>query len=230
MTRTKSINSSNSFHTSIKTTQNKVKNTKATYNTGKNKSAESLMKRSFEPLFSPKDGKARLTFCGVQHSMIEWTDNSGKHRDKPIMKLAFSCLDTTHECPATIGITCEYRLSEKNRLGQVLAIMGYSFKDDKQVIDEDDEYGIQTKQVNPTEIFDFLRTQCGLVFKGNLKPVIKTSKKTGEVYESSLWNIDYKTLEPKILKTGEQERDMMSSDISDDDFQNPDIAMASESD
>ena len=211
-------------------TTSKVRNTKATYNTGKNESAESLMRRSFEPLLSPKDGKARLTFCGVQHSVIEWTDNTGKDRDKPIMKLAFSCLDTTHECPATIGITCEYRLSEKNRLGQVLAIMGYSFEDDKQVIDEDDEYGIQTKQVNPTEIFNFLRAQCGLVFKGKLKSVVKTSKKTGEQYQSSLWDIDYTTLEPKFLKTGEQERDMMSGDVSDDEFQNPDIAMASESD
>lgn len=225
-----SANFANSSNTSTNT-RNKVKNTKATYNTGKNESAESLMKRSFEPLLSPKDGKARLTFCGVQHSIIEWTDKTtGRHIDKPVMKLAFSCLDTTHEAPVTIGITCDYRLSEKNRLGQVLGIMGYNFQDDKQVIDEDDEYGIQTKQVNPGEVFDFLRGQCGLVFKGNLKPVEKINKKTGERYDSSLWDIDYTTLERKFLKTGEQERDMMSGDISDDDFQNPEIAMASESD
>ena len=217
-----------SSHTS--NTGNKVKNTKVTYNTGKNESAESLMKLSFEPLFSPKDGKARLTFCGVQHSVIEWTDNMGKRKDKPVMKLAFSCLDTTHEYPATIGITCEYRLSEKNRLGQILTMMGYSFQKDKQVIDEDDEYGTQIKPINPSEIFDFLRTQCGLVFKGNLKSVVRVNKKTGEQYQSSLWDIDHTTLEPKFLKTGERERDMMSGDISDEDFQNPEITMASESD
>ena len=224
MSTKKSPSSTTSNNTS------KVKNTKVRYNNGRNESAESLMKRSFEPLFSPKDGKARLTFCGVQHSIIEWTDNKGKHIDKPVMKLAFSCMDITHEAAITIGITCEYRLSEKNRLGQVLAIMGYNFQDDKQVIDEDDEYGIQTKKVNPSEVFDFLRSQCGLVFKGNLRPVEKTNKKTGERYESALWDIDYTTLEPKLSKTGEQERDMMSGDISDDDFQNPDIAMANESD
>ncbi|NJM22997.1 MAG: hypothetical protein HC907_32075 [Richelia sp. SM1_7_0] len=210
-------------------TASKVRNTKASFKTGKNEQAESLIKRSFEPLFSPKDGKARLTFCGVEHSVIEWTDN-GKHREKPVMKLVFSCFDVTHESPANIAITCEYRLSEKNRLGQILTIIGYEFADKNEIVDEDDEFGTRVKHTDPSEIFDFLRGQCGLVFKGNLTVAIRKNK-TGEYVERpGLWDIDYKTLQPKLLKTGEQERDMLASDISDEDFENPEIAMASDSD
>lgn len=212
------------------TTTSKVRNTKATLKTGKNEQAESLMKRSFEPLFSPKDNKARLTFCGVEHSIIEWSDK-GKHREKPVMKLVFSCLDTTHETPINIGVTCEYRLSEKNRLGQILTMMGFEFADETEIVDEDDEFGKRKVQTDGTEIFNFLRGQCGLVFKGNLKPATRKNKTTGERYQAyGLWEIEYQTLEPKLTKNGEQERDMLASDITDEDFQNPEIAMTSEID
>lgn len=205
----------------------KVRNTKATFKTGQNVSAESLMKQAFEPLFSAKDGKVRLTFCGVEHSTITLKATG---EQKTIIRLAFSVFDVTHEAPQTIGITCDYRLSEKNKLGQVLSIMGYQFEKESIVVDSDDEFGIKTKQNDVKQVFDFLRAQCGLVFKGSLKPVIKTNQKTGETYESGLWEIDYPTLEPKLNKAGVQERDMMSGDVSDEDFTAPDIAMASESD
>lgn len=211
-------------------TNSKVTNTKAVFKTGKNEQAESLMKRSFEPLFSTKDNKARLTFCGAEHSVIEWTKD-GKHHEQPKLKLVFSCFDVTHEFPANIAVTCDYRLSEKNRLGQILTIMGYQFKNETVVLDEEDEYGSQTKHTNPKEIFDFLRSQCGLVYKANLTVASRKNKTTGEyVQRPGLWDIDYKTLEPKLTKTGNQERDMMASDISDEDFESPAIAMASESD
>lgn len=208
----------------------KVKNTKIDFKVGKNETAEALMKRSFEPLFSPKDNKARLTFCGVEHSIIEWT-KEGKKYEKPVMKLAFSCLDSTHENPQVLAVTCDYRLSEKNRLGQILTIMGYQFKNETVVVDADDEFGAQTKHTNPSEIFDFLRNQCGLVFKANLTVATRKNKTTGEyVPRSGLWDIDYSTLEPKLNKGGVQERDMMASDVTDEDFVNPDIDMESESD
>lgn len=214
--------------TSKKSTASKVRNTKAVYKTGKNEKAEALMKRSFEPLFSPIDGKARLTFCGVEHSIIEWTID-GKKKDKPVMKLAFSCFDTTHENPQVIAVTCDYRLSEKNKLGQILTLMGYNFESKNEVIDANDEYGIKTNHTDTKELFDFLRGQCGLVFKGNLKPAMRKNKTTGEKYPAyGLWDIDYQSLEPKLLKTGERERDLMSGDISDEEFENPEIAMASE--
>jgi hypothetical protein len=210
-------------------TTSKVRNTKVSFKNGKNEHAESLMKRSFEPLFSSKDNKARLTFCGVEHSVIEWMDN-GKHREKPVMKLVFSCFDVTHESPANIAVTCEYRLSEKNRLGQILTIMEYEFKRETVNVDEDDEFGKRVKHTEPSEIFDFLRGQCGLVFKGNLTVAIRKNKAGERVERAGLWDIDYKTLEPKLSKSGEQERDMLASDVSDEDFVNPDIAMASDSD
>ena len=205
----------------------KVRNTKVNFKVGKNETAESLMRQSFEPLFSPKDNKARLTFCGVEHSIITLKKTG---EQKPVIKLAFSCFDVTHEAPQVIAITCDYRVSKTNTLGQVLSMMGYQFEHDIAVIDEDDEYGTKTKQNNIREIFDFLRGQCGLVFKGKLFHPFKENKKTNEWYESSLWNIDHKTLEAKLTKAGTQERDMMASDISDDDFENPDIAMSNESD
>ncbi len=228
---------------SAKKSTSKVQNTKINYKNGKNESAESLMKRSFEPLFSPKDGKARLTFCGVEHSVIEWInkkewdDEDGKKHqkrkkiEKPVMKLVFSCLDETHESPANIAITCEYRLSENNRLGQVLTLMGYEFEFEKIILNNDDEFGRKTEyKTDPKQIFDFLREKCGLVFKGNLTVAIRKNKAGEPVERPGLWDIDYKSLEPKLLKTGEQERDMMASDISDGDFENPEIAMANESD
>jgi hypothetical protein len=215
--------------TQKQSTASKVRNTQVSFKNGKNEKAESLMKRSFEPLFSPKDGKARLTFCGVEHSVIEWTDN-GKDRIKPVIKLVFSCFDVTHESPANIAVTCEYRLSEKNRLGQILTVMGYEFKKETVNIDDDDEFGTRVKHTDPSEIFDFLRGQCGLVFKGNLAVPIRKNKAGERVERVGLWDIDYKTLELKLLKTGEQERDMLASDISDEDFEKPEIEMSSDSD
>ncbi len=210
-------------------TASKVRNNKASFKNSKNEQAESLMKRSFEPLFSPKDNKARLTFCGVEHSIIEWTKDGKKH-EKPVMKLVFSCLDTTHESPTNIAITCDYRLSTNNRLGQVLTIMGFTFADENEIIDEDDEFGVRKKQTNGSEIFDFLRGQCGLVFKANLETASRKNKTTGEKYKAyGLWEIDYKTLEP-MLKNGVQLRDMLASDISDEDFENPEIDQESDSD
>lgn len=207
----------------------KVRNSKISFKNGKNNTAESLMKRSFEPLFSAKDGKCRLTFCGVEHSIIEWVKDS-KKIEKPVMKLAFSCLDTTHEAPQTIAITCDYRLSPNNKLGTVLKLMGFKFTDESEVIDTDDEFGVKAKQTNPTEIFDFMREQCGLVFKGGLKPATRKNKTTGERYEAKgLWEIVPDSIEP-MLKNGVQLRDMLASDISDEDFENPDIDQESESD
>lgn len=211
-------------------TNSKVSNSKAVFKTGKNEQAESLMKCSFEPLFSSKDNKARLTFCGAEHSLIKWTKDGIDH-EQPKLKLVFSCFDVTHESPANIAITCNYRLSKKSQLGQILTIMGYEFKDETVIVDSEDEYGSKTKRNNPKEIFDFLRSQCGLVYKANLTVATRKNKTTGEyVPRPGLWDIDYSTLEPKLNKESVQERDMMASDVSDEDFENPDIAMASESD
>lgn len=199
----------------------KVRNTKAQYKTGKNQVSESQLIVSFSPQFSSKDGKARLTFCGVEHSTI----NTSKG-EKPVMRIVYSCLDETHESPQNIAITCNYRLSENNKLGQVLAIMGYEIKKSVETVDDDDEYGVKTTIVNPRKIFDFFRSMCGLVYKANLLVATRRDKVTGErVPAPGLWDIDYKTLTP-FLKNGEQLRDMLASDITDEDFENPEITMS----
>ena len=214
--------------TTTKNQKSKVSNNKISFRNGKNENAEKLLKTSFEPLFSVKDNKARLTFCGVEHSLIEWVDN-GKQKETPVMKLVFSVLDITHEGPTTIGITCNYRISENNLLGKVLKIMGYNFKKQSVTVDENDEYGVRTETIKPVEIFDFLRDKCGLVYKSNLTVAVRKDKKTGERVECpGLWDIVPQSLEPKFMKNGEQTRDMMATDISDEDFQNPDIAMTSD--
>ncbi|NMG11942.1 hypothetical protein [Brasilonema sp. UFV-L1] len=206
--------------TTKRQTSAKVRNTKAQYRTGKNQVSESQLTVGFSPQRSTKDGKARLTFCGIEHTTITVNGN-----EKPVMRLVFSCLDETHESPQNIAITCDYRLSENNKLGQVLAIMGYEIKKSVETVDDDDEYGVKTTIVNPREIFDFFRSKCGLVFKGNLLVATRKDKATGErVPAPGLWDIDYKSLTPK-LKNGEQERDMLASDVSDEDFENPEIAM-----
>lgn len=202
-------------------TNNKVRNTKAKYKTGKSEISESQLVVSFTPLFSPKDGRARLTFCGIEHSVI-----TVQKREKPVMRIVFSCLDETHEAPQNIAITCDYRLSEQNKLGKILAVMGYEVKKSVETVDADDEFGVKSTVVNPREIFDYFRSKCGLVFKGNLMVATRKDKITGErVPAPGLWDIDYKTLTP-FLKDGEQLRDMLASDITDNDFENPEINMA----
>lgn len=202
-------------------TNNKVRNTKAKYKTGKSEISESQLVVSFTPLFSPKDGRARLTFCGIEHSVI-----TVQKREKPVMRIVFSCLDETHEAPQNIAITCDYRLSEQNKLGKILAVMGYEVKKSVETVDADDEFGIKSTVVKPREIFDYFRSKCGLVFKGNLMVATRKDKVTGErVPAPGLWDIDYKTLTP-FLKDGEQLRDMLASDITDNDFENPEINMA----
>lgn len=211
--------------TKKQSTTSKVSNRKAEYKTGKNDVSESQLVVSFSPLFSPKDGKARLTFCGIEHSTIEVMEK-GKKREKSVMRITFSCLDETHEAPQNLAITCDYRLSENNKLGQILAIMGYEIKKTAEVVDENDEYGVKTTVVNPREIFDFFRSKCGLVFKANLMVASRKDKTTGErVPAPGLWDIDYKSLIP-FLKNGEQLRDMLASDITDEEFENPKIDMA----
>lgn len=207
-----------------KSATSKVSNRKAQYKTGKNESAESIMRSAFQPLFSPKDGKARLTFCGIEHSTIKVTEKS-KKKEKPVMKITFSCLDESHEAPENLAITCDYRLSEKNKLGQILTIMGYEIKKATEVIDEDDEYGVKSTVVNPREIFDFFRSKCGLVFKGDLVTATRKNEEGKKVPKPGLWEIDYKTLVP-FLKNGEQLRDMLASDVTDEEFENPKIDMA----
>jgi hypothetical protein len=203
------------------TTSSKVRNTKAKYKTGKNDFSESQLVVSFAPLFSPKDNMARLTFCGIEHSII-----TVQKREKPVMRIVFSCLDETHEAPQNIAITCDYRLSERNKLGTILTIMGYEIKKSVETVDADDEFGVKTTVINPREIFDFFRSKTGLVFKANLMVATRKDKKTGErVPAPGLWDIDYKTLTP-LLKDGEQLRDMLASDITDEEFENPEINMA----
>jgi hypothetical protein len=199
----------------------KVQNRKAQYKTGKNEVSESQLIVSFSPLFSPKDGKARLTFCGIEHSSI-----TVKGNEKPVMKITFSCLDETHEAPQNLAITCDYRLSEKNKLGQILSIMGYEIKKSTEVLDENDEFGVKSTVVNPREIFDFFRSRCGLVFKAYLMVATRKDKTTGErVPAPGLWDIDYKSITP-FLKNGEQLRDMLASDVTDEEFENPKIDMS----
>jgi hypothetical protein len=203
------------------TASSKVRNSKAKYRTGKNELSESQLVVSFAPLFSPKDGMARVTFCGVEHSLI-----NTKNGEKAIMRMVFSCLDETHEAPQNIAITCDYRLSEQNKLGKILALMGYEIKKSVETVDADDEFGIKTTVINPREIFDYFRSKCGLVFKANLMVATRKDKVTGErVPAPGLWDIDYKTLTP-LLKDGEQLRDMLASDITDQEFENPEINMS----
>jgi hypothetical protein len=209
-------------------TNSKVRNTKVQnqLKTGKNTVSESLIRESFQPLFSKKDGTARLTFCGIEHDSLTY-----EGQEKPIIRIAFSCLDITHDAPQIIAITANYNYSPENKLGKVLKLMGFEPIKSTEIIDEDDEFGTRETTTNLSEIFDFFRSKAGLVYKGKLKTAVTFNKRTNQ-YEKrkGLWNIDIESLTPKLLKNGSQETDLMPSDITDKTFENPDIAMSDDAD
>ena len=179
-------------------------------------SSELQLKRSFEPLLSPKDSKARLTFVGYQHTILEWKKD-GKEITKPILKLVFAVLDKTHENPANIAITCDYRYNPSNRLGIILNLMGFEAVETIQIIDEDDEFGTKLITFDFHVLFEFLRKSVGLSYKALLKTVVRADKFTGEKKEAKgLWEIDFTTIEPLISKGGEQKRDTDADKIGND--------------
>jgi hypothetical protein len=187
---------------------------KKTNKTAQQSPSEMLLKRSFEPLLSPKDNKARLTFVGYQHSILEWKKD-GEQVTKPVLKLVFSVLDRTHESPANIAITCDYRYNPNNRLGMTLAAMGFELEETTEVVDEDDdEYGIRVNTLDSQMLFDFLRQRCGTVYKALLRTVSRTDKQTGEKREAKgLWEIDFTSIEPLMNKDGVQKRDTTADEL-----------------
>lgn len=164
---------------------------------------EHNIKRSFQPLLSKKDGSARLTFAGYQHSI--------SRTDQPFLKLVFNCMDVTHENPANIAILASYRLSERNKLGRTLKVMGFTLSEvEYEIVDEDDEFGYRAVSENFTsEIYEFLGSKKGLVFKAQLE----------QIENSGLYRIDIESIIP-LMKNGEQVRDYQSDE---GEVPNPDM-------
>jgi len=205
----------NRFKVPTNRTNIMAKSTKSTNNSTKIASSETSIVRSFEPLLSPKDGKARLAFIGCQHSIIEWKKD-GQKIIKPILKLVFSVTDVTQENPVNISLTCDYRYNPNNRLGVTLKAMGLVVVDEVEIIDEDDEFGTKMKPIDTNLIFNFLRECAGLVFKSGLQTATKKDKFTGERYDAKgLWEIDFNSIEP-YLKKGVQVRDTDADELGDD--------------
>lgn len=174
--------------------------------------SELQLKRSFEPLLSPKDNKARLTFVAYQHSVLEWKKD-GQKITKPVLKLVFSVLDKTHENPANIAITCDYRYNPNNRLGITLNLMDFKVVEKVEILDEDDEFGAKLTALDSKSLFEFLRESTGLVFKASLRTVQRKDKLTGEKIEAKgLWEIDFTSIEPFMMK-GEHKRDTDADEL-----------------
>lgn len=207
------------------------KQPQSTQKTTQQSPSESLLRRSFEPLLSPKDNKARLTFVGYQHSILEWK-RDGEQITKPVMKLVFAVLDRTHENPANIAITCDYRYNPKNRLGVTLAAMGFVVEETTQIVDEDDdEYGTKLDNLDTAKLFNFLRECAGSVYKGKLQSANRTDKKTGEKKEAKgLWEIEFTSIEPLMSKDGVQKRDTTADEIGTDAIASPKVDFESEAD
>ena len=149
--------------------------------------SEQQFKRSFTPLTSKKDGKSQLTFAGYKHSI-------NKHND-PYLKIIFSCLDVTHQNPQNIGINASYKYNESNILGKLLKTMEYVHISKIVVVDDSDEFGHKIDE-NLNDIYDFLDSQRGLVFKGSL------SQKEG----SHFYDLDVETIERLLDKEGNQKQ------------------------
>jgi hypothetical protein len=174
--------------------------------------SELLLKRSFEPLLSSKDNKARLTFVGYQHSILDWKKD-GQPVSKPVLKLVFSVLDRTHENPANIAITCDYRYNPNNRLGTTLNLMGFEVVEKVEIIDEDDEFGAKLTALDSQSLFEFLRESVGLVYKALLRTAQRKDKVTGEKKDAlGLWEIDFTSIEPFMVK-GEHKRDTDADEL-----------------
>ncbi|MBG1265501.1 hypothetical protein [Nostoc sp. WHI] len=149
--------------------------------------SEQELKRSFIPLTSNKDGKSQLTFGGYKHSVNKY--------DNPYLRIVFSCLDVTHQNPKNIGINASYSYSESNLLGKLLKTMGYVHKIETVIVDETDEFGYKVDE-NLNDIYDFLDSQRGLLFKGSL------FQKPDKVF----YELDVLTLEQILDKQGNQKR------------------------
>ena len=174
--------------------------------------SELQLKRSFEPLLSPKDNKARLTFVAYQHSVLEWKKD-GIVITKPVLKLVFNVRDKTHENPANIAITCDYRYNPNNRLGTTLNLMGFEVVEKVEIVDEDDEFGAKLTALDSQSLFEFLRQSAGLVYKASLRTVQRKDKLTGEKIEAKgLWEIDFTSIEPFMMK-GEHKRDTDADEL-----------------
>ncbi len=151
--------------------------------------SEQMFKRSFTPLTSKKDGTARLTFAGYQHSVT-------KNGERPFLKIVFSCMDVSRENPANISVLSSYRYSELNLLGRLLKTMGYTAPNQEEtILDVDDEFGYVVNQ-DLSGIYDFLDSQKGLVFKGLMTQG-----------ETNLYRIEIETLQPLLRADGKQLRD-----------------------
>jgi hypothetical protein len=155
---------------------------------------EQTFKRSFLPLTSKKDGTARLTFAGYKHSVT-------KDGNRAFFSLVFSCMDVTRENPANISVLSAYRYNETNVLGKLLAALGYLAGDQTEtILDPDDEFGYVVNE-DLNDIYDFLDSKRGLVFKGVMSKG-----------ERNLYRIEVDTLQPLIGKDGKQERDYASAE------------------
>lgn len=155
----------------------------------KNMLSEQTFKRAFTPLTSRKDGTARLTFAGYKHSVT-------KDGERSFFRLVFSCMDITRENPANIGVLSSYRYSESNVLGKLLKALGYVAKDQSEIVlDPDDEFGYKVDD-DWSDIYDFLDTKRGLVFKG-----VMTQG------DRNLYRIEVDTLQPLLGKDGKQQID-----------------------
>ncbi|NJM74168.1 MAG: hypothetical protein HC862_31095 [Scytonema sp. RU_4_4] len=155
---------------------------------------EQTFKRSFAPLTSKKDGTTRLTYAGYKHAVT-------KDGERPYFSIVFSCMDVTRENPANISVLSAYRYSETNVLGKLLHALGYLPGDQTEtVLDPNDEFGYVVSQ-DLSDIYDFLDTKRGLVFKGAMTQG-----------ERNLYRIEVDTLEPLIGKDSKQLRDYASDE------------------
>ncbi|MBP5977561.1 hypothetical protein HW132_33835 [Brasilonema sp. CT11] len=153
---------------------------------------EQTFKLGFTPLESKKDGTFRLTFAGYQHSISK--------NNNPYLRIIFSCMDVTRKNPANINILSNYNYTEKKLLGRLLKTLGYVYNQTETILDPDDEFGYEIDP-NLTDIYEFLDTKRGLVFKGAMT-----------LGEDGFYLIEVATLQPLLDKTGKQQLDYAADD------------------
>lgn len=158
----------------------------------------------FKPLTSRADGKARLTFMGLNHGFT-------KDETRGYMQLIWACMDVTKQYTQNLSILTGYRVEipgeNANVLTRMLMAIGYKFPDVEAIAnmveeDPDDEFGYYQKvQDVSNDVYAFLETCKGQVYKAYV-----------ETDERKFYRIDVNSIEP-LMKEGKPLRDFQAGQV-----------------
>ncbi|NER25656.1 MAG: hypothetical protein F6J96_34185 [Symploca sp. SIO1C2] len=167
-----------------------------------------LIEAGFIPLFNskvsiekdengtPVKGTALMIYQGYMNSIIEWKDDKGEDKAKPIKKFVFAikATDGTYKC---LDVTVN-KLLHGNLFDRLLK--GLGIEDYFESTDDDDEDGFNQLTVLNQETIDTQQeTLRGMAYTAELERV--ATKKGGKIYQ-----IVVDSIKPLLDKEGNHKR------------------------